>query len=147
MLCSYFPNGAETATGILFDSYRWRNYSVRFLRHIKSTSLHTLVNGNRRERVSACLGLKCGTCTYFAAFEPQQWLHERNLSKLNDCGTTNVVYLISSTRCSAKYVGETGNTLRTRMNQHIGQARSAPCERFQWKSNDRWTDGQRFVEL
>ena len=29
-----------------------------------------------------------------------------------------MVYLISCTRCSAKYVGETGNTLRTRMNQH-----------------------------
>ena len=117
----------ETATGILCDSLKRRNYSPRFLRHIKSTTLHTLVNGNRKEATSACLGLKCGTCAYIAVFKPQQGLRERNPSKLNDCGTMNVVYLISCTRCSAKYVGETGNTLRTRMNQHTTRRGRQPA--------------------
>lgn len=36
----------------------------------------------------------------------------------NDCGTKNLIYLISCNICLARYVGETGNGLRTRVNQH-----------------------------
>ena len=34
------------------------------------------------------------------------------------CGTTSVVYLITCRRCGIQYVGETGQQLRSRMNNH-----------------------------
>ena len=34
------------------------------------------------------------------------------------CASTNVVYLLTCTACQAAYVGETGCTLRERMNGH-----------------------------
>ena len=43
--------------------------------------------------------------------------------KRNTCMSTNVVYLIHCARCDNKYVGETGNTLRDRMNQHRSDIR------------------------
>ena len=36
-----------------------------------------------------------------------------------DCNTAGVVYLIHCKKCSIYYVGETGNPLRGRLNQHI----------------------------
>jgi hypothetical protein len=35
-----------------------------------------------------------------------------------DCGSENIIYLITCTRCGIQYVGETVNTLRFRMNAH-----------------------------
>ena len=37
---------------------------------------------------------------------------------LMDCGSENIIYLITCTRCSIQYVGETVNALRFRMNAH-----------------------------
>src|SRR5580704_10857751 len=37
---------------------------------------------------------------------------------LMDCGSENIIYLITCTRCSIQYVGETVNELRFRMNAH-----------------------------
>ena len=35
-----------------------------------------------------------------------------------NCGTTNVIYLISCRKCPVQYVGETSQTLRCRFNNH-----------------------------
>ena len=35
-----------------------------------------------------------------------------------DCGSENIIYLITCTKCGIQYVGETVNTLRFRMNAH-----------------------------
>jgi len=35
-----------------------------------------------------------------------------------DCGSENIIYLITCTRCGIQYVGETVNALRFRMNAH-----------------------------
>ena len=43
--------------------------------------------------------------------------------KINNCGTSNVVYLITCNACSVSYVGETGNQLRTRLNNHRSDIR------------------------
>ena len=60
----------------------------------------------------------CRTCAHFIDFTPIQGTHDANAANNNNCGTENVVYLISCSICPVKYVGETGNTLRTRVNQH-----------------------------
>ena len=43
--------------------------------------------------------------------------------KINNCGTSNVVYLITCNACSVSYVGETDNQLRTRLNNHRSDIR------------------------
>ena len=43
--------------------------------------------------------------------------------KINNCGTSNVVYLITCNACSASYVGETGNQPRTRLNNYRSDIR------------------------
>ena len=35
-----------------------------------------------------------------------------------NCGTKNVIYLISCRKCAVQYVGETSQTLRCRFNNH-----------------------------
>lgn len=40
-----------------------------------------------------------------------------------DCNTKNVIYLISCTRCGVQYVGETGQKLRNRINNHRNRLR------------------------
>ena len=35
-----------------------------------------------------------------------------------DCGTRNVIYLISCTKCGVQYIGKTCQTLRSRFNNH-----------------------------
>ena len=35
-----------------------------------------------------------------------------------DCSSTNIIYLITCTRCGIQYVGETANALHFRMNAH-----------------------------
>ena len=35
-----------------------------------------------------------------------------------DCGTDNIIYLVSCKKCGVQYVGETGQTLRKRLNNH-----------------------------
>ena len=43
--------------------------------------------------------------------------------KINNCCTSNVVYLITCNACSVIDVGETGNQLRTRLNNHRSDIR------------------------
>ena len=40
-----------------------------------------------------------------------------------NCATENVIYLISCKRCGVQYVGETGQKLRNRFNNHRNQLR------------------------
>ena len=52
---------------------------------------------------------------------------------LMDCGSENIIYLITCTRCSIQYVGETVNELRFIMNAHrqsIRDHRDTSCDAF-----------------
>lgn len=104
----------ESATKILFDSLRERNYSARFLRSVKSQTLNGIQNNNRKETAARCHVINCHTCVHFVDFAPTT----TPAADCNTCGTTNVVYQITCNICPATYIGETGNTLRTRVNQH-----------------------------
>ena len=104
----------ESATTILFNSLRQRNYSARFLRSVKTQTLNNIINNNRKETATPCHAPNCHTCAHLIDFTPTA----APASKTNTCGTSNVVYLINCDICPATYIGETRNTLRTRLNQH-----------------------------
>ena len=40
-----------------------------------------------------------------------------------DCGTENVIYLITCEKCGIQYVGETGQKVRKRLNNHRNRLR------------------------
>ena len=109
----------QMATKILFDSLTKRGYSRRFLRGIKSKTLRQVRNKHRTEMAGRCRGNKCLTCSTLTEFTPELPT-EYNTGKLkrNDCGTCDVIYMITCYQCQLRYIGETGNNLRTRMNQH-----------------------------
>lgn len=104
----------ESATNTLFNSLRHRNYSARLLRSIRTHTLNTLQNNNRKEAAMSCHVRNCRTCPHFTNFSPTGLTSIKH----NTCATSSVVYLISCDLCPAIYIGETGNTLRTRLNQH-----------------------------
>ena len=42
------------------------------------------------------------------------------VNKPVSCRTENVIYLISCTKCSEQYVGQTGREFKKRMKEHLG---------------------------
>ena len=114
----------EAATAILFHSLGSRGYSRRFLRSLKVSTLYDISNNHRHDIALRCGGDKCDTCEMFTEFTPCGVCSENASLKRNTCMSTNIVYLIHCDRCDNKYVGETGNTLRDRMNQHRSDTRN-----------------------
>ena len=111
---------------ILFKSLRDRGYSKRYLRAIKNKTLHEL-NGKRQRELGSikkCRGKLCQTCKF---------VHETNYIKRGteivhifqnlSCNSRNLIYLIHCDSCGARYVGETGRTLRERFNGHRADVR------------------------
>ena len=60
----------EEAVQILFHSLRQMNYTPRFLRHIKNTTLADIKNGSRKEQAAKCQVKRCQACTVFVDFTP-----------------------------------------------------------------------------
>ena len=106
----------DEALSILFKSLRHRGYGARFLRAIKNATLNSIHNESRTEAAVRCNGRRCQTCPLFREFTPEGG--KQGEIKTNNCGTTNLVYIITCTLCGARYIGETGSDLRTRVNQH-----------------------------
>ena len=108
---------------ILFGSLRQRNYTPRLLRYIKNTTLADIKNRSRKEQAAKCQVKRCQACTVFVDFTPINNTKVPQRDKINNCGTSNVVNLITCNACSVSYVGETGNQLRTRLNNHRSDIR------------------------
>lgn len=70
-----------------------------------------------------CQVKRCLACTVFVDFTPINNTRRPPQGKINNCGTSSVVYLITCNACPARYVGETGNQLRTRLNNHRSDIR------------------------
>ena len=115
----------DKATKILFESLAKRGYSRRFLRSVKIQTIRNISNRNRREGANKCEGNKCQTCKHFITFKAPKPDGRIREIKTNNCSTENIIYLISCTKCDREYVGETMNTLRSRMNQHKSDIRRA----------------------
>ena len=113
-------NGADfdKAMKILFDSLAKMGYSRRFLRSVKIKTIRSISNRNRREGATRCEGEKCQTCNHLITFEAPNTDKTGIEIKTNNCSTENIIYLISCAKCDREYVGETINSLRSRINQH-----------------------------
>ena len=75
-------------------------------------------------KVVKCGKVRCKTCACInvgSSFISNITNHSYNVVSPHvflDCGTSNVIYLISCKRCGLQYVGKTSQTLRSRFNNH-----------------------------
>jgi len=105
------------ACQILFSVLRKRGYSYSFLRKIKRDTLYSL---DSEGHSSKCGKPRCKTCKYIATTNA---IVDRNGKQiaLNDkmnCQSKDVIYVIECKNCNIRYVGETFQKLKDRLNQH-----------------------------
>ena len=70
---------------------------------------------------TACNKRNCDTCKIIETRSNfKSTVHNKffSLTENLNCGSDNIIYLITCTKCNIQYVGETGNPLRVRMNAH-----------------------------
>ena len=83
------------------------------IRQIKPTKNQFLKCGSR----------KCKCCIYYAVagnkIKSNESKQDFTLVGLMDCQTKNVIYCIGCTKCQIQYVGETGRSVRDRLNNHL----------------------------
>ncbi|OCT63630.1 hypothetical protein XELAEV_18044728mg, partial [Xenopus laevis] len=81
-----------------------------------------LCNSNRYETFKYIL------CNYQVAIPNTQKVY--TILDYYSCASSNVVYMITCTRCSTGgiYIGETGQKLHTRMNDHRHKIKSKSCD-------------------
>ena len=113
----------DLACSTLFKALKPRGYSERMLRRIK----HDIKNRNDSSanlhdagHSGPCGGSRCTRCCLIppvgsVTINDQTFRIRENLN----CNSPGVVYVISCLKCRIHYVGETGNPLRNRLNNHI----------------------------
>jgi len=87
----------------------------------------TVISEPKALKCSPCYGQKCQTCpilenTY--TFHSTYYDRHFNIKSSCNCGTSDVIYLITCTKCHIQYVGETGQKFRDRMNNHKSTIRT-----------------------
>lgn len=122
----------ERAWCILSQSLRHRKYSRRWLRSIKSDTFKQLKLKQHRQQPTnpgrsssgckPCLHPRCETCNIVpeicSNFISTRTKNTYSISGNFDCSSSNLVYVMQCVYCNMQYVGETGQTLRIRMNRH-----------------------------
>ena len=79
--------------------------------------------------VCVCASKRCKTCSHvsegntFRSSVTQKTYNVISPNQSMNCATENVIYLISCKRCGVQYVGETGQKLRNRFNNHRNRLR------------------------
>ena len=112
----------NTACSILFRALKPRGYSERMLRRIKHDIVHadTPTRMHSAGRSQPCMGPRCTRCPLInkcSSLEINGFSF--TIKNTLDCNSQGVIYVIQCQKCDVSYVGETGNMLRTRLNQHI----------------------------
>jgi len=83
----------------------------------KNTSLITCKPGSIR-----CPSIKCKACAYIVECTSFYSTYNKRTFDLHykfTCASTNIVYLVTCTKCNMQYVGETGRSLRDRITDHV----------------------------
>ena len=112
----------QEACTTLFRVLRTRGYSKRFLRQVKNstlTDIKTKENYDRNSMITTCNSGHCKTCKYISTgstFKIGDKTY-KCFGQLN-CDSRNIIYSIKCKKCELAYIGETGNSLRDRFNQH-----------------------------
>ena len=84
----------------------------------------TQTNSKVGSVVCVCGSVRCKTCKHvsqgstFMSNVTRKWYNVISPNSSMDCATENAVYLITCNKCGIQYVGETGQKLRNRMNNH-----------------------------
>lgn len=114
----------EVACSKLFKALKSRHYSRRFLREIKAKTLHPQENlaDGKSER---CGHNRCHVCPYVTPTTTVQKAVPTGqrvtlpLTTTQNCNSSNGVYLLGCSQCGKAYVGETGNSFKVRITQHL----------------------------
>lgn len=115
-ICSNIEDFHE-ACSILFATIRTRGYSYSALRKIKRDTLYSMKAGGYSKR---CGKGRCKTCKHL---KETNSVRDKNDAKIYlkhqlNCQSREIVYLIECSNCGIKYVGETTQKLKDRINQH-----------------------------
>jgi len=131
-ICNNKDDLERACTG-LFKALKSRNYTSRFLREIKTKTLHPKTVTKTKGSSNKCKGHRCQICPYVVdqTDEVRRYTPPGSgpnpppipLTTTQDCNSTNGVYMLFCTNCGKAYVGETGNSFRTRINQHLSDIR------------------------
>ena len=105
------------ACNTLFSVLRKRGYTYSFLRKIKRDLLYSLPTQGRSMR---CGKPRCGTCKHI---KETSMIEDKNGSPIGiqsqlNCQSKHLIYVIECSNCKIRYVGETCQKLKDRMNQH-----------------------------
>jgi hypothetical protein len=104
----------------VFPPIRW---STERKAHIKTIPLPDSIpiTPMKLGHCKPCCKARCKTCEIISTSDSFISSHldvSFNLLDNFDCGSSNIVYLITCTKCNIQYVGETGQSLRERFNAH-----------------------------
>ena len=84
--------------------------------------------------VNVCGSKRCKTCKHVhecSTFNSNVTHKTHNIvspSLSMNCGTENIIYLITCRKCGIQYVGEMGQSLRKRMNNHRNRLKKLSCQ-------------------
>jgi len=118
-LITAFCNGENLYRKLVHSSFSVSKDSTT----TNTTSKPTILSRpNRKPGSVRCTNTKCKACTYIV--ETTRFSSSRNnrtftLRDRFTCASTNIVYLVSCSKCNMQYVGETGRTLRDRVTDHV----------------------------
>ena len=99
------------------SDYQTRGYSISYLRKVKRDTLYDL---NSTGQSRKCGRRNCSTCPHIKETSIIYDKNENPVSLKNtlDCQSRDIVYLIECASCGMRYVGETTQRLKDRINQH-----------------------------
>ena len=125
----------DNTCSILFKALRKRGYSARLLRSIRNKTLEEIKTGkllkppgmtieNETDQYSEpCNSPYCFACEYVVECDSVYSNTTDCAFKLCqslDCNSINLIYLIQCKECDMQYIGQTRNSLRSRINNHKG---------------------------
>ena len=91
------------------------------LNPVAHKKIETAPASSSRSQSQPCKNPRCKTCIQVSNSNHFTNAETNKIYPIKgnmDCDSTNLIYLISCKKCPAQYVGETGNSLRTRFTQH-----------------------------
>ena len=103
------------ACHILFSVLRKRGYTSSSLRKIKRDTIYALESQGHSNQ---CGRPRCKTCKHIITTIQDRNGNQITLQDKLDCQSKNTIYVIECKNCKIRYVGESSQKLKDRLNQH-----------------------------
>lgn len=84
--------------------------------------LHGTSTSNSKPGSVRCPNIRCKACAYIVETSTFSSTYNKRKFKLKSrftCASTNIIYLVTCSKCYKQYVGETGRSLRDRVTDHV----------------------------